>query len=56
MPASTPPRIKTFAQKVPGGYIVHGQKIWTTTAQVANKIMLLARTTRSRTASGRPTA
>jgi acyl-CoA dehydrogenase len=39
-------RIKTFAEKVPGGYIVHGQKVWTTTAQVANKILLLARTTK----------
>src|SRR6267378_3500355 len=39
-------RIKTFAQKVPGGYLVHGQKVWTSTAQVANKIMLLTRTTR----------
>jgi acyl-CoA dehydrogenase len=39
-------RIKTFAQKVPGGYVVHGQKVWTTTAQVANKIMLLTRTTK----------
>ena len=26
--------------------MVHGQKVWTSTAQVANKIMLLARTTR----------
>ncbi|MFO1134862.1 MAG: acyl-CoA dehydrogenase family protein [Rhodoblastus sp.] len=39
-------RIKTFAEKVPGGYLVHGQKVWTSTAQVANKIMLLARTTK----------
>jgi acyl-CoA dehydrogenase len=39
-------RIKTFAEKAPGGYIVHGQKVWTSTAQVANKIMLLVRTTR----------
>lgn len=39
-------RIKTFAEKVPGGYVVHGQKVWTSTAQVANKIMLLTRTTK----------
>jgi acyl-CoA dehydrogenase len=38
--------IKTFAEKVPGGYKVHGQKVWTSTAQVASKIMLLTRTTR----------
>lgn len=39
-------RIKTFAEKVDGGYLVKGQKVWTSTAQVANKIMLLTRTTR----------
>ena len=39
-------RIKTFAEKVPGGYKVRGQKVWTSTAQVASKIMLLTRTTR----------
>jgi acyl-CoA dehydrogenase len=38
--------IKTFAAKVPGGYRVSGQKVWTSTAQVANKIMLLTRTTK----------
>ena len=38
-------RIKTFAEKVDGGYVVNGQKVWTSTAQVANKLMLLARTT-----------
>jgi acyl-CoA dehydrogenase len=38
-------RIKTFAKKVDGGYLVNGQKVWTSTGQVANKIMLLARTT-----------
>ncbi len=39
-------RIKTFAEKVEGGYLVRGQKVWTSTAQVANKIMLLTRTTK----------
>ena len=39
-------RIKTFAEKVPGGYRVHGQTVWTSTAQIANKIMLLTRTTK----------
>lgn len=39
-------RITTFAEKVPGGYRVRGQKVWTSTAQVASKIMLLTRTTR----------
>jgi len=39
-------RITTFAEKVDGGYLVKGQKVWTSTAQVASKIMLLARTTR----------
>ncbi len=39
-------RIKTFAEKVDGGYLVNGQKVWTSTGQVASKIMLLARTRR----------
>ena len=38
--------ITTFARRVPGGYRVNGRKIWTSTAQVANKVMLLTRTTR----------
>jgi acyl-CoA dehydrogenase len=38
-------RINTRAEKAPGGYVVHGQKIWTSTAQRADKILLLARTT-----------
>ncbi|GGD80798.1 acyl-CoA dehydrogenase family protein [Croceicoccus mobilis] len=37
--------ITTFAKKVPGGYRVSGRKIWTSTGQVANKILLLTRTT-----------
>ena len=37
--------IKTFATKVPGGYRVTGRKIWTSSGQVANKILLLTRTT-----------
>jgi acyl-CoA dehydrogenase len=47
-------RITTFAERVDGGYLVKGQKVWTSTAQVANKIMLLARTTRFEQAA-RPT-
>ncbi len=39
-------RIKTFAEKAPGGYRVNGQKVWTSTAQVASKILLLTRTTK----------
>ncbi|MET0660619.1 MAG: acyl-CoA dehydrogenase family protein [Steroidobacteraceae bacterium] len=38
-------RIRTFAQKVDGGYLVNGSKIWTSTAQEAHNILLLARTT-----------
>jgi acyl-CoA dehydrogenase len=37
--------IKTFATKVPGGYRVTGRKIWTSSGQVADKIVLLTRTT-----------
>ena len=37
--------ISTFARKAPGGYRVHGRKMWTSTAQEADKILLLARTT-----------
>ena len=38
-------RSRPSRRKVDGGYLVHGQKVWTTTAQVASKIMLLTRTT-----------
>jgi acyl-CoA dehydrogenase len=37
-------RITTRAARDGDHYVVHGQKIWTSTAQVAEKIMLLART------------
>lgn len=37
--------ITTFARKVEGGYRVSGRKMWTSTGQVANKILLLTRTT-----------
>jgi acyl-CoA dehydrogenase len=36
--------IKTFAKKVDGGYRISGRKMWTSTAQEANKILLLTRT------------
>jgi acyl-CoA dehydrogenase len=39
-------KLKTFARKVPGGYSVSGRKIWISTAQVADRILLLARTKR----------
>ena len=37
-------RLKTRAVRKGDHYVVHGQKIWITTAQVATKIMLIART------------
>ena len=37
--------IKTFARKVDGGYRVTGRKMWTSSGQVADKIVLLTRTT-----------
>ena len=47
--------ISTFATKVEGGYIVHGRKMWTSTAQVADNILLLTRTT-AKTDSAKPTS
>ena len=38
-------QIKTRAERCEGGYRVSGEKIWISTAQVANKMLLLARTT-----------
>jgi len=37
--------IKTRAKRQDGGYLVNGEKIWISTAQVADKMLLLARTT-----------
>jgi len=37
--------IETFAQRTNEGYVIRGRKMWTTTAQVADKILLLTRTT-----------
>ena len=38
-------RLKTRAVRNGNGYLVHGQKIWISTAQVADRVLLLARTT-----------
>ncbi len=37
-------RIATRAEKIDGGWVVNGQKVWITNAQNAQKILLLART------------
>lgn len=37
-------KLKTGAVRKGDHYVVHGQKVWISTAQVANKILLLART------------
>lgn len=37
--------IKTRAERKGNGYVIHGQKVWTSTAQQATKILILARTT-----------
>jgi acyl-CoA dehydrogenase len=38
-------KIQTTAERVDGGYVVRGQKIWTSRAQHSDLMMLLARTT-----------
>ncbi|MCX7282714.1 MAG: acyl-CoA/acyl-ACP dehydrogenase [Novosphingobium sp.] len=38
-------QLKVRAERKDGGYLVNGEKIWISTAQVANKMLLLARTT-----------
>src|SRR5690606_16824365 len=38
-------KLKTLAVRKGDRYVVNGQKVWISTAQVANRILLLARTT-----------
>ena len=38
-------RIRTRAERRGDRYVIHGEKVWTSTAQVAEKVLLLARTT-----------
>jgi acyl-CoA dehydrogenase len=38
-------KLKTRAEKREGGYLVNGEKIWITNAHVADRMLLLARTT-----------
>jgi acyl-CoA dehydrogenase len=37
--------LKTRADKVDGGYVLNGEKVWITNAHVADKMMIIARTT-----------
>jgi acyl-CoA dehydrogenase len=45
-------KLTTRAVRQGDHYVVHGQKVWISTAQVANKILLLARTTDIEQAKG----
>ena len=45
-------KLTTRAVRQGDHYVVHGQKVWISTAQVANKILLLARTTPVEECSG----
>jgi len=45
--------IKTRAERVDGGYRISGQKIWISTAQVADKALILARTAEASLAGGK---
>ena len=38
-------RVKTRARPQGNGYVIDGRKVWTSTAQVADKMLILARTT-----------
>lgn len=37
--------LKTRAERVSGGYVIRGRKVWISTAQVADRILILTRTT-----------
>jgi acyl-CoA dehydrogenase len=39
--------MRTYAEKADGGWVINGQKMWTTAARVADYILLLARTDRN---------
>ena len=39
-------RIKTFARRVEGGYVVNGRKVWISKALESEKVLLLTRTTK----------
>lgn len=47
-------RLRTFARRDGAGYVLDGRKIWISTAQVADRMLILARTT-PRDACRRPT-
>ncbi|MES2482449.1 MAG: acyl-CoA dehydrogenase family protein [Pseudomonadota bacterium] len=38
-------KIKTFAKRVPGGYVINGQKVWTSRYRQSHMYLLIARTT-----------
>jgi len=38
-------QIKTFAKRVPGGYVINGQKIWTSRFKQSHMYLIIARTT-----------
>ncbi|KPF84132.1 acyl-CoA dehydrogenase family protein [Novosphingobium sp. AAP93] len=39
--------MKTFADKVDGGWVINGAKMWTTAARVADRLLVLARSDRN---------
>jgi acyl-CoA dehydrogenase len=39
--------MKTFADKVDGGWVINGAKMWTTAAQAADRLLVLARSDRN---------